>query len=126
MPRTRPAYDEEFKAQAVELYLNSDQGLKQVARELGISDASLRKWRNEFLEASEGLPVAEGNGRAAASARELADEIKRLRVTIQVGKTNCKMAVRNRGARSLESLRWRPSMLQRGCSFACALLIGKT
>jgi transposase len=79
MPRTRPAYDEEFKAQAVELYLNSDQGLKQVARELGISDASLRKWRNEFLEASEGLPVAEGNGRAAASVRELADEIKRLR-----------------------------------------------
>ena len=79
MPRTRPAYDEEFKTQAVELYLNSDQGLKQVARELGISDASLRKWRNEFLEASEGLPVAEGNGRAAASARELADEIKRLR-----------------------------------------------
>ena len=79
MPRTRPAYDEEFKAQAVEPYLNSDQGLKQVARELGISDASLRKWRNEFLEASEGLPVAEGNGRAAASVRELADEIKRLR-----------------------------------------------
>ncbi|MEZ5326884.1 MAG: transposase [Verrucomicrobiales bacterium] len=47
MPRTRPVYDDEFKTQAVELYLDSDKGLKQVARELGICDASLRKWRNE-------------------------------------------------------------------------------
>ena len=44
MPRTHRRYDEEFKRQAVELYLHSNNSLKQVARELGISDGSLRKW----------------------------------------------------------------------------------
>ena len=68
-----------FKVQAVELFLSSNKGLKQVSRELGISDGSLRKWKNEFLEASEGLPVAEGDGKAGVSAQELADEIRRLR-----------------------------------------------
>jgi tetratricopeptide (TPR) repeat protein len=61
-----------------------------------------------------------------AYLKELIGQFHARMVTIQVGKTNCKMAVRNRGARSLESLRWRPSMLQRGCFFAYALLIGKT
>ena len=79
MPRTRPAYTEEFKVQAVELFLSSGKGLKTVARELGISDGSLRKWKDEFLEASGGLPVAEGDGTTVVSARELADENRRLR-----------------------------------------------
>ncbi len=46
MKRT-PRYDEEFKRQAVELYMNSSISLKQVARELGVSAGSLRKWRKE-------------------------------------------------------------------------------
>ena len=73
MPRTNPAYDEEFKVQAVELLLSSNKGLKTVARELGVCDASLRKWKKDFLEASGGLPVAEGDGMTAVSAQAPAD-----------------------------------------------------
>ena len=83
MPRTRPAYDEEFKVQAVELLLSSNKGLKTVARELGVCDASLRKWKKEFLEASGGLPVAEGDGMTAVSAQELVDENRRLRKEVE-------------------------------------------
>jgi hypothetical protein len=79
--------------------------------------------RDEQGTAVQWLEAAHGLLRLPTDKQRLA---VRNFVTIQVGKTNCKMAVRNRGARSLESLRWRPSMLQRGCSFACALLIGKT
>jgi len=50
MPTTVPPYDDEFKKEAVDLYVSSGLPLKQIARELGISDGSLRKWReNEHL-----------------------------------------------------------------------------
>ena len=54
MPRPRRRYDEEFKRRAVELYLHSNNSLKQVARELGISDGSLRKWRKDLFGDSAG------------------------------------------------------------------------
>lgn len=77
-------YDEEFKIGAVELLLSSNKGIKQVARELGVSDGSLRKWKNEFLEeASEGMPVGEADGSPVASAQELAEENRLLRKEVE-------------------------------------------
>jgi transposase len=39
-------YDDEFKRNAVELLNQTRKPLKQVARELGISDTALREWRD--------------------------------------------------------------------------------
>ena len=75
MPRTHRPYDEEFKRRAVELYLKSDQSLKQVARELGISDGSLRKWRMDLLG---NLSDQQGKSRPLGDPEEMAREIRRL------------------------------------------------
>jgi transposase len=51
---TQTPYPEEFKREAVELLRTSGQPLAQVARELGISPASLRLWRKRAqLDAAE-------------------------------------------------------------------------
>ena len=44
MPRTRPAYTEEFRREAVELVRASDRSIPQIAAELGCSPQSLRTW----------------------------------------------------------------------------------
>ena len=44
MPRTRPAYPEEFKAEAVRLYKQTDKSMREVADDLGMSVNSLRNW----------------------------------------------------------------------------------
>jgi len=44
VPRTRPAYPEEFRARAVDLARSSGKKQKDVARELGVSANALREW----------------------------------------------------------------------------------
>lgn len=44
MPPTRPAYPDEFKAEAVRLYRTSNRSLKEVAADLGVSTNTLREW----------------------------------------------------------------------------------
>ncbi len=44
MPRTRPPYPPEFREEAVRLARSSEMDLSEVARELGVSAESLRKW----------------------------------------------------------------------------------
>ena len=45
IPRKYKRYDEAFKRSAVELWLQGGQSRRQIARELGISDPSLRQWK---------------------------------------------------------------------------------
>lgn len=47
--RTHPAYDQEFKDHAVEMLLESGKTLKAVARDLGVSDCTLREWKKMYL-----------------------------------------------------------------------------
>ena len=75
MPRTHRPYDEEFKRRAVELYLQSNNSLKQVARELGISDGSLRNWRKDLFG---GPSDQQGLSRPLSDPEEMAREIRRL------------------------------------------------
>ena len=72
MPRTHKKYDEEFKRRAVELYLHNNNSLKQVARELGVSDGSLRKWRKDLF----GDPAdRQGGSHTLSNPEEMAREI---------------------------------------------------
>ena len=81
MPTRRKTYTPEFREGAVDLLRTSDQSLTQVARELGVSAASLRNWKNQFLGPSGGLDVgaAGDDGQPGASAKELWDENQKLR-----------------------------------------------
>jgi len=44
MPRTKPAYPPEFKAEAVRLVGSSDRSLSRLAKALGVADQTLRNW----------------------------------------------------------------------------------
>ena len=44
MPRTKPAYPPEFKAEAVRLVGSSDRSLSRIAKDLGVADQTLRNW----------------------------------------------------------------------------------
>ena len=58
MPRSRPPYPPEFRAEAVRLYHTSEKSLQEVAADLGTTANSLREWvrRAEIEEGSqEGL-----------------------------------------------------------------------
>jgi transposase-like protein len=63
---TRKPYPEEFKKEAVELLRTSGRSSAQVARELGVSAASLRLWRkqaeNDADEREEPRPLRQENG----------------------------------------------------------------
>lgn len=44
MPRTRPSYPPEFKAEAVRLVGSGDRSLTRIAKDLGVADQTLRSW----------------------------------------------------------------------------------
>jgi transposase len=44
VPGAKPHYSKEFKAEAVQLLRSSDRSIPQLAKELGVSDGSLRNW----------------------------------------------------------------------------------
>ncbi len=44
MPGATPQYPPEFKAEAVQLVRSSGRSIPQIAKELGVSDNSLRNW----------------------------------------------------------------------------------
>ncbi len=70
MPRTRPPYPTEFKAEAVKLARSSEKPLSEVAGDLGVSSESLRNWMKQ-----EQIDAGERNG-ASTDERE---ELRRLR-----------------------------------------------
>ena len=44
MPRSKPAYPPEFKAEAVRLVGSSDRSLSRLAKDLGVAAQTLRNW----------------------------------------------------------------------------------
>ena len=44
MPRTRPPYPPEFRAEAVELIRSGAKGYRELSRDVGVSDQTLRNW----------------------------------------------------------------------------------
>jgi transposase-like protein len=47
VPRTRPPYPPEFREEAIRLTKTSGYSIRQVAKDLGISDQTLRNWVNQ-------------------------------------------------------------------------------
>lgn len=70
--KTRRRYTDEFKAEAVRLVRNSAQPVAQVARDLGLADHLLYRWRVEQRQ-------ADSQGHTRESMRTEQDELVRLR-----------------------------------------------
>jgi transposase len=76
VPRKHKRYDENFKRSAVELWLQGGRSVQQIAAELGISDQSLKKWKQKLAS----LPAT---GPGQRSAQQLEEEVRRLRRELQ-------------------------------------------
>jgi len=74
MPKT-PPYSKEFKREAVQLLRTSGRPVPQLAKELGVSQGSLRNWASQ-------RDVDEGNAEGLSSAER--DELRRLRREVRV------------------------------------------
>jgi transposase len=79
MTKPPKRYDAQFKRDAVELLLTSGKALKSLADELGVSDVTLRSWRNRHLAKTE--PI-ETDGKKL-SAHQLAQELRRVQKELQ-------------------------------------------
>jgi transposase len=65
-------YDENFKRNAVELWLQGGKSVQQIASELGISDQSIKLWKKQ-------LSALPATGPGQRSVPQLEDEIRRLK-----------------------------------------------
>jgi len=73
MPETtRRQFTDAFKSEAVRLTRESDRPVAQLARELGISDSVLYRWRNKQQQ-------VESQGRTRQALRAGQDELTRLK-----------------------------------------------
>ena len=83
MPRTRPPYPEEFRREAIKLALLGDKPQRQLAKDLGISDVTLRNWvKQERAERGE-RPGGLGSEERTELAR-LRHENARLRMEREI------------------------------------------
>lgn len=74
MAGTRRKYSEEFKREAVQLMETSEKPVADIARELGMNDNNLYRWRRMY-----GSAVTVATNGSAASMSELEAEVKRLK-----------------------------------------------
>ena len=71
MTTNRKSYTKEFKQEAVRLMETSGKGIAEIARDLGINDNNLYRWRSPYGS----QPPAKTNG----NVNEMEAELKRLR-----------------------------------------------
>lgn len=80
MQKTQKTYTAEFKREAVRLAQSSGKPITHIARELGISDASIHQWRKEL--ADHGTEAFPGSGHQTAleeENRRLKRELERVK-----------------------------------------------
>jgi transposase len=68
MAKVQKVYTREFKEEAVRLVQTSGKPITHIARELGISDASIHQWRKEL--AQQGTSAFPGSGHQTALEEE--------------------------------------------------------
>ncbi len=83
MPRTRPPYPEEFRREAIRLALLGDKPQRQLAKDLGISDVSLRNWIKQE-RAGRGERPGGLSGDEREELQRLGDENAKLRMEREI------------------------------------------
>jgi transposase len=83
MTKNQHTYDDEFRWNAVDLYVNSSKSMTEIASDLGISTGTLRDWKRKVLGGSGGGFGAGGGGPAGADAEDLVEENRRLRREVE-------------------------------------------
>lgn len=78
MSRKRRSYDKEFKQMAVELS-KTRPNVKELAKELGIREELINRWRREFLKDPESSFPGHGNPKQNNQEAEIARLKKELR-----------------------------------------------
>lgn len=76
--RRRRRHDETFKREAVELSRKGDRGIGELARELGVREGTLYRWRQIYAASS--VPAKSTNVSGALLERD--QEIRRLRAEL--------------------------------------------
>ena len=71
MPKTRPPFPPEFRREAVKLMRDSDKPLSQLAKDLGVSEQTLRTWRRQAQR--------DAGQRDDGLTSDQAEELRRLR-----------------------------------------------
>lgn len=74
MTKTRRSYSEEFKREAVHLMETSGKPVAEIARDLGMNDNNLYRWRRVY-----GSDAPSTHNGSPASVSELEAEVKRLK-----------------------------------------------
>lgn len=88
MAEKRRRFSPQFKAEAVQMVIESGRPISDVARDLGIERKTLNKWVNDYQRAhlGRGEPFPRGqapsgaSGRAGSREEELEAEVRRLRL----------------------------------------------
>ena len=77
MSKRRRQYTREFKVEAAKLSYNSDKPVEQIAKDLGVSQSSLNRWRSEYrADPEQAFP---GQGQMKERDEEVAQLKKELR-----------------------------------------------
>lgn len=82
--RTRRSFTPEYKAEVVELVLQGDQPIAQVARNLDLSDSMVRKWISEAVVGKLRVSAGSDAESEAEELRRLRNEVKQLRMEREI------------------------------------------
>ena len=97
MPKSKPPYPPEFRREALELIRISDKPISQIAKDLGVTDQTLRNWKRQAeIDAgkAEGLTSDE-----RAELRELRRRVRTLEMEREVLKKAAAFFARESGSR---------------------------
>jgi transposase len=83
VPRTRPPYPEEFRREAIRLARLGDRPQRRLAKDLGISDVTLRNWLKDE-KAAKGERPGGLSGDERDELRRLRDENATLRMEREI------------------------------------------
>lgn len=93
MTTERRVYTKEFKEQAVMLIETSGKSVSEIAKDLGIRENNLWRWRKEFREAGANSFPGHGNRRPGTDLEEENRRLKEELLTVTMERDILKKAV---------------------------------
>lgn len=88
----RRYYSEEFKREAVELCLNSNKTIKEIAENLGTSPYNLSRWKREYSDKGELAFPGQGKQKLTSEQEEI-QQLKKKLMEAQMERDILKKAV---------------------------------